>query len=231
MKVALVAESFLPHSNGVTNSLLRVIEHLTEHGHEALVVAPESKGSEGPARYGAASITRVPAMGWPGYRDVRVTLGGVGRMAGILEDYEPDVVHLASPFQLGWTAVKAADQLGLPTVAVYQTEVPSYADRYRAGWSEPLLWDRVRSIHERATLTLAPSSYAVRQLEELGVPRVRLWPRGVDASRFHPSKRSEALRSEWAPLARRSWATWDASPRRSGWRTSPGSRSRRACAW
>src|SRR5680860_836332 len=63
VKVALVAESFLPHSNGVTNSLLRVIDHLTARGDEAMVIAPESKGSLGPVRYGIASITRLPAMG------------------------------------------------------------------------------------------------------------------------------------------------------------------------
>lgn len=199
VKVALVAESFLPHSNGVTNSLLRVIDHLASRGDEAMVIAPESKGSEGPVRYGIASITRLPAMGWPGYRDVRVALSGVGKISRVLEEYEPDVVHLASPFTLGWTAVRAANELDLPCVAVYQTEIPSYADRYNLGWGEGILWNRVLNIHERADLTLAPSTYAIRQLEQLGVPRLRLWPRGVDAARFHPSKRSEQLRRAWSP--------------------------------
>jgi len=199
MKVALVAESFLPQSNGVTNSLLRVIDHLTSRGDEAMVIAPESKGSQGPVRYGIASITRLPAMGWPGYRDVRVALSGVGKISRVLEDYEPDIVHLASPFTLGWTAVRAANELDLPCVAIYQTEIPSYADRYGMAWGEGILWNRVLNIHERADLTLAPSTYAMRQLEQLGVPRLRLWPRGVDAARFHPAKRSETLRSTWAP--------------------------------
>ena len=199
MKVALVAESFLPHSNGVTNSLLRVIDHLTARGDEAMVIAPESKGSLGPVRYGIASITRLPAMGWPGYRDVRVALSGVGKISRVLEEYEPDIVHLASPFTLGWTAVRAANELDLPCVAIYQTEIPSYADRYGMAWGEGILWNRVLNIHERADLTLAPSTYAMRQLEQLGVPRLRLWPRGVDAARFHPSKRSDALREQWAP--------------------------------
>lgn len=199
MKVALVAESFLPHANGVTHSLLRVIDHLTARGDEAMVIAPESKGSVGPVRYGIASITRLPAMGWPGYRDVRVALSGVGKISRVLEEYEPDVVHLASPFTLGWTAVRAANELDLPCVAVYQTEIPSYADRYRMGWGEGILWNRVLNIHERADLTLAPSTYAMSQLDQLGVPNLRLWPRGVDAARFHPSKRSAALRAEWAP--------------------------------
>ena len=199
MKVALVAESFLPHSNGVTHSLLRVIDHLTSRGDEAMVIAPESKGSEGPVRYGIASITRLPALGIPGYRDVRVALSGVGKISRVLEEYEPDVVHLASPFTLGWTAVRAAQELDLPCVAVYQTEIPSYADRYKLGWGEGLLWNRVLNIHERADLTLVPSTYAMRQLEQLGVPRLRLWQRGVDAARFNPSKRSAERRSQWAP--------------------------------
>ncbi len=199
MKVALVAESFLPQSNGVTNSLLRVIDHLTSRGDEALVIAPESKGSLGPVRYGIASITRLPAMGWPGYRDVRVALSGVGKISRVLEEYAPDIVHLASPFTLGWAAVRAANELDLPCVAIYQTEIPSYADRYGMAWGEGILWNRVLNIHARADLTLAPSTYALRQLEQLGVPRLRLWPRGVDAARFHPDKRSPTLRSAWAP--------------------------------
>ncbi len=199
MKVALVAESFLPQSNGVTNSLLRVIDHLASRGDEALVIAPESKGSLGPVRYGIASITRLPAMGWPGYRDVRVALSGVGKISRVLEEYAPDIVHLASPFTLGWAAVRAANELDLPCVAIYQTEIPSYADRYGMAWGEGILWNRVLNIHERADLTLAPSTYAMRQLEQLGVPRLRLWPRGVDAARFHPAKRSPTLRAAWAP--------------------------------
>lgn len=199
MKVALVAESFLPHANGVTHSLLRVIEHLTRRGDEALVIAPEAKGSTGPVRYGIASVKRLPSMGWPGYHDVRVSLSGQARIGRMLEDFAPDVVHLASPFMLGWSAVRAANELDLPTVAIYQTEVPSYAESYNVGWGEPLLWNRVRNIHARAGLTLAPSTYAMRQLEQLGVPRLRLWPRGVDTDRFRPDRRDASMRARWAP--------------------------------
>nr|WP_159449621.1 glycosyltransferase family 1 protein [Demequina sp. NBRC 110057] len=202
VRVALVAESFLPHANGVTHSLLRVIEHLTAHGHEALVIAPEPRG-RGPVRYGVAPVVRLPSVGWPGYADVRVSVASAARVERLLADFSPDVVHLASPFMLGWTAVRAAAALDLPTVAVYQTEVPSYAARYRAPWGEALLWNRVRELHSLADLTLAPSTHAERQLEEHGVPRLRRWGRGVDTVRFHPSRRDEALRREWAPRGER----------------------------
>ncbi|MFP5359190.1 MAG: glycosyltransferase family 4 protein [Actinomycetes bacterium] len=197
MKVALVAESFLPHTNGVTHSLLRVLDHLAARGDEAVIIAPEAPGA--PDAVAGAPVVHVPAVGWPGYRDVRVALSSVRGITRLLEAHAPDVVHLASPFMLGWAAVRAAADAGLPTVAIYQTDVPSYAAAYRAPWGEPLLWARVRAIHSAADVTLAPSTAAMSQLEDMGVERLRLWPRGVDTTRFSPAHRDDALRASWAP--------------------------------
>lgn len=67
------------------------------------------------------------------------------------------------------------------------------------GAGEAAAWRRIRSVHAPADRTLAPSGAARSDLEEHGVPRVRLWPRGVDTVRFRPDRRDEALRRELAP--------------------------------
>lgn len=194
MRVALIAESFLPQMNGVTHSLLRVLDHLAERGDDAVVIAPGTRGGR-PREVAGAPVVHVPSFALPRYRKVRVAPGGVARIRRLLADFAPDVVHVASPFVLGWRGVLAAQELGLPSVAVYQTEVPAYAARYGMHGLETVLWNHVRTIHQHASLTLAPSSYTVDQLTDLGVQDVRLWARGVDSSRFHPSHRSAAFRA------------------------------------
>ncbi len=195
MRVAIVAESFLPQVNGVTNSVLRVLEHLRARGDEAMVLAPDTDDGGVPPFVHGAPVVELGSVGLPGYPDVRVVVGQKARIERTLAAYGPDVVHLASPFMLGWRAMQAAESLGLPTVAVYQTEVPGYAARYGVRHLEALLWRRVRNLHERATINLAPSTPTMEHLHARGIPRLRLWGRGVDTAGFRPSARDEAWRA------------------------------------
>ncbi|GAB5079550.1 glycosyltransferase family 4 protein [Arthrobacter sp. AD-310] len=199
MRIAIVAESFLPLMNGVTHSILRVLDHLQDRGDDVLVIAPASQDGDAPDQVKGADIHRLPAVPLAGYTNVRVAMGGVYRVKRILADYAPDVVHLASPFVLGWRAVQAAHQLGIPTVAVYQTEVPGYAAKYGVPFLENWAWNRVENIHLLATRTLVPSTFALNQLRGRGIPRVHMWRRGVDTARFAPEKRDDGWRASVAP--------------------------------
>lgn len=203
--MAIVAESFLPHVNGVTNSVLRIVEHLERRGHEAVVVAAGSAEQIRAARegslqhYESAPIVRWASLPMPRYPQVRLHLARTGTVADVLREIEPDVVHLASPFFIGMPTVRAAMSLHLPTVAVYQTDVASFVERYGLGMMRPLVWRHLRAIHQSADRTLAPSSAAIEDLRSQGVPRVHLWQRGVDSERFSPAHRDLSLHDQWAP--------------------------------
>lgn len=195
MKVAVVTESFLPHVNGVTGSVVQVLKHLRSTGHEARVIAP---GNPPPTCEGF-EVVALPSVGFPGYPQVRVPMVVAGRLSREFERFAPDVIHLASPFVLGGPAVRAAASLNIPVVAIYQTDVAGFALRYGLTAASNAAWRRIRSIHERAQVTLAPSPTAARTLEEHGIPRVQIWPRGVDTAAFSPRHRDSALRARLAP--------------------------------
>jgi phosphatidylinositol alpha 1,6-mannosyltransferase len=190
-----VTESFLPHMNGVTGSVLQILRHLERHGHEAHVIAPAAAGM--PRQKHGAPVEAIPSLALPGYRNVRVGTSPASRLAGSLRRFRPDVVHLASPFALGWRGVLAAERLDVASVAAYQTDVAAYTERYRVAATTGIAQTHIARLHRRATLTLAPSSESARQLEHLGVDRLRRWGRGVDAERFQPAHRDEGLRAQW----------------------------------
>ncbi len=200
VRVAIVAESFLPHVNGVSNSVVRILEHLRRTGHEALVIAPDTPPGQPPADriHDGIRVHRTPSRMFP-----KVTTLPLGvptpRMTRTLRGFAPDIVHLASPALLGWGGVRAARRLGVPTVAVYQTDVPGFAESYGIGITTRAAWAWFRHLHSLADRTLAPSTVTMESLVAHGFPRVYQWARGVDVIRYAPSARNEAVRQHWSP--------------------------------
>ena len=193
----VVAESFLPQVNGVTNSVRRVLEHLAAEGHRAELVAPT-----GPDTYAGFRVRHARGATLPFYKDFKIGLETRRRLRQTMLRFRPDVVHIASPATLGYQAAKAAAELGIPTVAIYQTDLVGFAERYEVPGGTRAMASLTRRIHTRVDRTLAPSSASLAQLAAMEVPATALWPRGVDLEQFHPGRRDEALRRRLAPDGR-----------------------------
>lgn len=194
LRVAIVTETFLPVMNGVTNSAIRVIEHLKAQGHEPVVIAP----GPGETSYKGTPVVRVKSFEMPRYGDFRVALPPA-RLTALLRTINPDVVHLAAPAVLGGFAGRAAKRLGIPTVAIFQTDIAGFARRHGFTLAGTGIWRFLRWAHAPADITLAPSTSTVFALRSRGLDNVKLWARGVDLERYHASKRCASLRSSVAP--------------------------------
>ena len=189
MRVLVVSESFLPQINGVTNSVRRVLEHLAANGHQAELIAPT-----GPDSYMGFKITRARGACLPFYPDFKIGLETRRRLRGVMVRFRPDVVHIASPATLGYQAAKVARELGIPTVAIYQTDLVGFAERYDLPGGTRAAARLTHRIHTRVDRTLAPSSASLNQLQGLAVPDTALWPRGVDLIAFNPNHRDPVWR-------------------------------------
>ena len=186
--------------NGVSNSVLRILEHLNRTGHDAIVIAPDNPRRQ---RRAATEHDGVPVYRMPARMFPKITSLPLGvprpRMVGILREFDPDVVHLASPALLGYGGLHAARFLAVPTVAVFQTDVPGFAKSYGIPLAYRTAWAWFRHLHRHADRTLAPSTSAMESLAAQRIPRVHLWARGVDIAGFAPSARDQALRRAWSP--------------------------------
>lgn len=212
LRVAIVTESFLPSVNGVTNSILRILDTFKQQGHEALIIAPTKPNAN------SSSAARIDAIGeiththYLGFEVIKTASLPVMQfpmaipglwLQQALEDFNPDVIHVAAPFMLGGQAIAAANRLGIPTVAIYQTDLSGYMDRYNLSFARPILDKLVQTIHTPATMNLAPTPEGAKYLSDLGVPKVDVWGRGVDLDLYHPNRKFDEpvkkLKAHYAP--------------------------------
>ena len=195
MRVAIVTESFLPKVNGVTNSVLRVLETIKQNEFEAIVIAPTSV-SKKHLGFDVFTVNSISLMQFP------VAIPGPS-ISKILEDFAPEVIHVAAPFLLGAQAISWGQRNNVPTVAIYQTDVAGYLEHYNLAFAKPAMERALVGIHQNATLTLAPTQRAADYLKSLGLDGVRVWGRGVDLDLFNPENASHpesvAFRNRHAP--------------------------------
>lgn len=199
MRVAIATESFLPSLNGVTTSVCRVAECLQAQGHTATIIAP----GPAPRTFAGHVVRTLPGVPVRGFR-AGIPTAGVRRA---LRDFRPDVVHVASPFLVGARGLHNAERLDLPTVAIYQTDMPNYVQQHGPGalgrGASSVAWEWIRRLHSRADLTLAPSRPTLDELRAHHIPRTDLWGRGVDTRLFRPEWKQDpetlALKRALAP--------------------------------
>jgi phosphatidylinositol alpha 1,6-mannosyltransferase len=119
--------------------------------------------------------------------------------------FEPDVIHITSPGELGELGVFLSHQLRIPLVASWHTNFHQFAARRlerlmgflpsriaqpTVAWSEQRVLRILLWFYDFAKVTLAPTPPQVLWLrKELGKPSF-LMPRGVDPEQFHPRHRT-----------------------------------------
>ena len=184
---------FAPHSGGVKRYLLAKRRYCAAtRGIRHTLVVP------GPRR--AASERDVVSIAAP-----RIPCGGGYRLPlrprawrDALVALAPDLIEAGDPYHLAWSALAAADRLGVPAVAFAHSHLAQMA-ALRLGRAAGRVADAyVRRLYARFDAVLAPSRCVAAHLRAIGVERVALQPLGVDAAVFHPGARDPALRRRLA---------------------------------
>lgn len=199
MRLALFTDTFLPEVNGVARTLGRLVAHAAARGIEVGLVTP--RVAPHPAA-GTVFHHQLPGIPVPVYPELKLArpLDSAGRR--LLEDFRPDLVHVATESTVGASGVRWAVQAGVPLVTSFHTNFPAYLAGYRLSWAEGWVWRHLKGFHDQAVLTFCPSRATLEMLQNRGFhPRMRIWSRGVDSTLFTPSRRKESVRQRLAPGA------------------------------
>lgn len=195
MRIVLITETFIPKVDGIVTTLCQTIKQLKALGHEVLIFAPEG----GEPEFEGCRVVGMKSWSFPLYSDLQVAFphAFMGRM---IREFKADILHVAEPVLLGTAGLyygggRHGGALGLPMVTSYHTDLPKYVHYYRLWFLIPFVWRILRFRHNRGSVNLCTSVTMLEELTAHGIERVALWPGGVDADLFEPSRRSAEMRS------------------------------------
>ncbi len=198
MRIAVVTETYPPEINGVALTVRGFVDQLTRLGHAVQLIRPRQP--DAPATEASSDVdeTLVAGAGIPRYPGLRFGLPATGRLRTLWTRNRPDTAYIATEGPLGYSALKVAVELGIPTATSFHTRFDDFVAHYGAAWLTPAVFAWLRRFHNRADATLVPTRELREYLESHGFLNVRVLSRGVDTVQFAPARRDPALRAEWS---------------------------------
>lgn len=193
-RLALFTGNYNHIPDGVSLTLNRLVRFLQDQGVDVLVFAPTV---EQPPMEHAGEMVPIPSFAAPGRPEYRVSRPLDRQAKQRLEAFDPDLVHIATPDLLGWSALRWASKRRVPVVSSYHTHFSSYLPYYRLGWLEPLLLSYFRWFYGKVEQVHVPTPSMIEDLKEKQIGKdLRVWARGIETDRFSPKYRSEEWRQE-----------------------------------
>ncbi len=197
MRIAVVTETYPPEINGVALTLAGFVEQLSSLGHEILLTRPRQPAD--PMRPVPSNVREsfVRGAALPRYPGLRFGLPCGAHLRKQWTAAPPDAAYIATEGPLGWSAVRAARALGIPSATGFHTRFDDFAAHYGLGLLTPMVFAWLRRFHNLAGATVVPTNELKTFLEGAGFRRVHRLSRGVDTGLFAPGRRNETLRASW----------------------------------
>jgi len=190
MKIALFSDTFNPQINGVSNTLNKLIRYFENNNVEYKVFVPKYDDSID------LRTERFYSLKFFLYPECRLAIPNLFRISRILSDFKPDIIHLMTEFNMGFTGLYYGKKYNIPSISNYTTNFSQYANYYKLDFLKQHIWNYMKWFHNQNNITLCPSNEAQNLLNKNGISNVEIFSRGIDSQRFNPGYRNNALRKK-----------------------------------
>lgn len=191
LRVALFTGNYNHVRDGVSLTLNRLVKYLEDQGIPVLVFGP---ASDNPNLEHAGELVPTPSvpMFVPGRTEYRVATGFPKSTQKRLEEFNPTLIHVASPDFLGIGALNWAKKNGVAKVTSYHTHFLSYAKYYKfflVPLKMPFKWMN-QWFYKQFEHVYVPSQSMIDELKREGIRgNMKIWARGINTEWFSPAKR------------------------------------------
>jgi len=192
LRVAIFTGNYNHIQDGVSMTLNQLVAYLEKKGIPVIVFGPTD---DEPALDHEGEFISVPSVPVPGRQEYRFSMAFPEKAKQRLHQFNPTLVHLATPDLLGLRAMHWAKENNIQIVASYHTHFTSYLKYYHLEMLEGVGWKYAKWFYGQCKHIYVPSPSMANQLKERGIGKeIRIWARGVDTDLFHPDQRSEKWR-------------------------------------
>lgn len=192
LKIALFSGNYNMITDGANKALNRLMEYMLRGGASVRVFSPVVPE---PAFEPQGELFGIPSFPIPGRSEYRVPVGLSPANRRDLEEFAPNIVHIASPDFAARTAAKWARERNIPVLSSVHTRFETYPRYYGLGFIEPLIEWWLRRLYRACDALVTPSQSMVDVLREQKMnDDISIWSRGVDRAVFASKRRDLAWR-------------------------------------
>ncbi|MFF2447834.1 glycosyltransferase family 4 protein [Neobacillus sp. NPDC058068] len=191
MKIAIFTDTFYPDINGVARTLKQLTNYFDEQNIAYKIFAPDSYANSN--EYVSSHIHRFKSLPFCIYPECHLAFPNLPDIKSVLQDFSPDLIHVATPFNSGLCGIYFAKKLNIPLVGSYHTNFDHYLQFYDLPFLSKIVWKYMHWFHRPCKKLFVPSIETFQQLKQHGFTNLELWPRGVDCQLFHPNYDQKAV--------------------------------------
>ena len=193
MKILIASDLHWPTINGVATFSRTLAQGLAARGHDVLVIAPSQIGRKYKEVDDNHPIYRTRSVPFPFYQNFRISINPQREVKKIIEEFEPDVIHIQMLMWIGQAAMRYGNRAGIPIVSTNHAMPENLLDNLRllAPVARPInymLKEYGRRFHSKSDCVTMPTQSAIDMFNvELPKPMLAI-SNGINLSRFQPGK-------------------------------------------
>lgn len=198
MNIAIFSDTFFPNTDGVITSTVANAKALVRRGHTVTIIAPEFPQEYDEFVHPGVSVVRIPSIPSFLHDEYRITWFTSKKLKKILSGKKIDVIHVQTPWTIGWLGLWCANKLGTPTVGTFHTfhGDPEYLGNLPLAFMgttlQKIIWGLEIWLYSKFDVVTCPSEITKEELVNRGCSaRVEYVPNGIELENFTDERAAE----------------------------------------